>query len=131
MAKFLFNKLIRDKIENMYVELNQRATYRSLSNDELKQALKDKLLEEANEIDVTNRESVLNELADVHQVIEDLAAIYTISSDEIDRVKEEKFKKKGGFAKGLFVETLELNEDDEWNGYYRKSPDIFREISKK
>lgn len=129
MATFQFNKLVRDGLEDMYVELNQTATYRTLSSEELATALKDKLIEEAQEIDVRDRKSVLGELADVLQVVEDIAKTYTISSAEIDTVKQEKFKKKGGFSKGLFVEKLTLTDNDEWNDYYRKSPDIFKELS--
>ncbi|MFZ1301306.1 MAG: hypothetical protein WAQ27_01865 [Candidatus Microsaccharimonas sp.] len=128
MATFLFNKLIRDGLEATYVELNQQATYRKLSNKEYIQALKDKLIEEAKEINPEDRESVINELADVCQVIEDLSNAYNISSVEINTVKDAKFKKKGGFSKALFVEKLKLTDDDEWNDYYRKEPEIFKEL---
>ncbi|MFZ1249950.1 MAG: nucleoside triphosphate pyrophosphohydrolase [Candidatus Microsaccharimonas sp.] len=128
MATFLFNKLVRDKLKDVYVELKQRPTYRPLSDDEFKKALKNKLIEEANEIDIMNRDSVVNELADVLQVVEDLAHSFSISSADIHTIKKEKFRKKGGFSEGLFVEKLELTEDDEWNDYYRKSPDIFKEL---
>ncbi len=128
MATFVFNKLVRDGLEEIYVELDQEATYRELSKEELVQALKNKLIEEANEIDLSDKASVAGELADVLQVVEDLAAAYTISSTEIDTIKAEKRKKKGGFSKGLFVETLALKDDDEWNEYYRKSPEVFKEL---
>ncbi|MES2630415.1 MAG: nucleoside triphosphate pyrophosphohydrolase [Patescibacteria group bacterium] len=131
MATFVFNKLIRDKLRFEYEKLHQKATYRKLSNDELAGALKQKLIEEIKEIELSDRESVITELADVYQVVEEFLRIYDINPEEIRKVKAAKFEKKGGFSEGLFVETLQLTDDDEWNEYYRKQPDVFKEVSDK
>lgn len=128
MATFIFNKLIRDKLAAEYEKMRQKATYRSLSKSEFSEALKTKLIEEAHEIIPTDKESIVSELADVYQVIEDLMRLNEISPAEVQKAKEAKFLKKGGFAKAKFVETLELADDDDWNIYYRNQPDVFVEL---
>lgn len=130
MATFVFNKLIRDKLRVEYEKMNQKAKYRKLSDAEFAEALKQKLVEEASEIDASDRESVVNELADIYQVVEEMIKLYKISPEEVGKVKMAKFEKKGGFSEANFVETLELTDDDEWNEYYRKSPEVFKEIGK-
>lgn len=128
MPIFLFNKLVRDKLREEYEKLGQFARYVVLSEEEHSEALKQKIIEEANEIPVVGRDDIISELADIFQVLDDFAALNGISEAEIQEVKQAKFNKKGGFAQGVFVETLELKNDDEWVKYYRKSPDVFKEI---
>ncbi len=128
MATFLFNKLIRNNLRGEYEKMNQKATYRTLTPEEFKEALKQKLIEEVSEIDTSDKASVISELADAYQVIENIIEQYDIDPNEIEQVKTAKFQKKGGFSDAAFVETLELADDDEWNDYYRKSPDIFKEM---
>lgn len=129
MPTFRFNKLIRDKLEEEYIRLHHVATYKKLNEDELLEALKQKIIEEANEIPVNgSREDVIGELADVAQVMEDIAIRFNVSADEINGAKQKKFDKKGGFHKGLFVEKVDVPEDDEWVEYYRKSPEKYEEI---
>lgn len=128
MATFVFNKLIRDKLKNEYEKMGQVAHYKKLTKEEFAEALKRKLIEEASEIVPTDKESVLNELADIYQVVEDLIKLYDLNPQEIGEIKNAKFEKKGGFVGANFVETLTLDDNDEWNDYYRKSPDVFQEL---
>jgi len=128
MAKFILNKLIRDKLRGEYEKMNQKAKYRTLSQTEFAEALKQKLIEEANEINVSDRQSIIGEVADVYQVLEDMLAANNISVEEVQNTKNAKFAKKGGFAEGTYIETLELFDNDDWNDYYRKHPDLYKEI---
>lgn len=130
MPTFIFNKLIRDKLKDLYVELNQQAEYKNLTPDEFTEALKQKLLEEVKELSLsTSREDIVSELADIQQVIQDLMTHAKVSGEEIEVKRVEKFDKKGGFAGGHYVTTLRLQDGDEWVDYYRKSPDVFKEVS--
>jgi predicted house-cleaning noncanonical NTP pyrophosphatase (MazG superfamily) len=130
MATFVFNKLIRDKLKSEYERLGQVASYKKLTKEEFAEALKRKLIEEANEIDPADKESVLNELADIYQVVEDLIKLYDLNPQDIGDIKNATFEKKGGFAGANFVETLTLDDNDEWNDYYRQSPEVFPEVGK-
>lgn len=127
MPRFYLQKLVRDKLRQEYAALGQEAHYRKLSKTELLLALKQKLREELNELDPTNPESVSSESADILQALEDLWAMHDLFTTDIEAKKREKFAKKGGFAGGTFVDVLELQEDDEWVGYYRKEPQRFPE----
>ncbi|MDB5160324.1 MAG: hypothetical protein JWO99_587 [Candidatus Saccharibacteria bacterium] len=125
----MFNKLIRDKLKDEYIKLGHKATYKKLTDTELFEALKQKIIEEAKEIPVDgSREDIIGELADVQQVLDDIAARVGIAVDEIMNAKQKKFEKKGGFSEALFVEKVELHPDDEWVAYYRRSPDKYKEI---
>jgi predicted house-cleaning noncanonical NTP pyrophosphatase (MazG superfamily) len=130
MAKFLLDKLIRDKLRAEYKKLNQKAEYRRLSKDEYAEALKQKLLEEVNEIDLSDRQSIVEEVADAYQVLEDMLIANNIGLEEVEKVKHAKFEKKGGFTEATYIETLELTDDDEWNDYYRKHPELYKEIDR-
>ena len=129
MPKFKLNKLVRNKLREQYESDGQKAIYKKLSLSEHKLALKNKIIEEVSEIKLDDQlPNIISEIADVQQAIDDLKGLYNINSEQIDSVKKSKLDKKGGFAGGVFVETLELNDDDEWIDYYRKQPDIFPEI---
>jgi len=129
MALFIFNKLVRDNLRAEYERLNQRAVYRKLSRVEHSNALKYKIIEEASEITPElSHEELIGELADISQVIDDIMALHSIAPEDVATAQQRKFEKKGGFSGATFIATLELDEDDEWTAYYRKSPDVFHEI---
>lgn len=129
MPKFVFNKLVRDKLRAEYEKMNQKAVYRELSSAEHTEQLKNKIIEETREISAgSSKDEIVGELADIQQVLDDIAQVHGISLESIQEAKLKKLAKKGGFSEATFVETLELTDDDEWVEYYRKSPDIFKEI---
>lgn len=129
MPTFAFHKLIRDKLPTMYAELNQRTVSRKLNGVEWLQALRTKLIEEAAEIplEADNKEEIVGEISAVEQVLRDLKAALGISDQEVEAARLQKFAKKGGFSEGVFVETIELSDDDEWVAYYRQEPDKYPE----
>jgi len=129
MPTFKLNKLVRDKLREEYLLDGQEAVYRSLSIEEHKNELKNKIIEEASEIN-TNApiEDIISEIADIRQAIDDLVLLYEISDDQIKFKQQTKYSKKGGFVSGAFVETITLKDNDKWLEYYRKNPDIFKEL---
>lgn len=132
MPTFQFKKLIRDDMIPMYEVVGQKAVYRYLTGQEFTAALIKKVVEEADEIPLdADRETALKEIADVMQALIDLQAQYGISDEEIERVRLSKLAEKGGFARGVFVETLTLRDDDSWVSYYRDEPDKFPELTNK
>lgn len=128
MPKFKLNKLVRDKLPADYEKTGQKATYRELTPSEHKSELIRKIIEEASEINVYNsNEEITGEIADIQQVLDDLAFVCGIDQAQINLIKQAKNDKKGGFKNGAFVDTLELADEDEWVQYYRKRPDVFPE----
>ena len=51
-----------------------------------------------------------------------------MTDDQVANAQHAKYDKKGGFLSGQFVEYLVLNKGDEWVDYYRREPDIFKEV---
>ena len=130
MPTFQFNKLIRDKILQLHIDVGHTMTYHNLKGEALKEKLRDKLHEEADEIPIRSRadDEVIEEIADVQQILDDLKREYSITSEQVSKVQKAKFDKKGGFADGIFIETVTLPERDEWVKYYRKSPEKYPEL---
>ncbi|MDO8335434.1 MAG: nucleoside triphosphate pyrophosphohydrolase [Candidatus Saccharibacteria bacterium] len=133
MPIFKLNKLIRDKLPMFYESIGQKANLRVLNKDEHTLALIDKIVEEAGEITTKNitKKNLTEEIADIQQAIDDLKNLHTISAADIEKEQKSKDEYKGGFAKGIFIETLELQENDTWIDYYRAEPDRFPEVKKK
>lgn len=133
MPTFKLNKLIRDKLPMFYESIGQKANLRILARDEHTQALLDKIVEEVNEIPETNltKKKLIEEIADIQQAIDDLKKLHGVSPQEVTKVQKAKDEYKGGFGKGIYIETLELKENDTWIDYYRAEPDRFPEVKKK
>lgn len=99
-----FHKLVRDRIPSRISEGGERVDISTLSGDSLMRALKDKLVEEAIEVlDSKNYESLLEELADVQEVIKAIVTKIDSSIDEVNRIQESKHRKLGGFDEGLVL----------------------------
>ena len=130
MPVFQFKKLVRDKLPLIYEQLGEKIIARKLKGRELRVALKHKLIEEVSEIpaDIESRDDVIAELADASQLLGELKREYNVTDGEVDAMRSRKFSKKGGFSEGIFVETIELNDEDEWVAYYRKEPLKYPEI---
>jgi predicted house-cleaning noncanonical NTP pyrophosphatase (MazG superfamily) len=129
MVKFSLKKLGRDKGLEGFKSQNIIPTYKFLHGDELREALKHKLIEEVQEIcDAKNRQEMVAELADALEVINGLCKAYEINFKEVEKVKTEKYNDRGGFEKGLYIETLEMDETNPRVEHFRKSPDKYPEF---
>lgn len=95
-------KLVRDKIP----EFATYASYRQLEPDEREDALKNKIVEETNEVKVApNDQNLLEELADVYTVLEAFLDFKNISKEDLLKQVEAKKAEKGGFTKFLLMNT--------------------------
>ena len=99
----VFNKLVRDKIPEIIENNNEIPTTRILTNEEYKKELLKKLLEEYNEVLKENNKEILEELADMLEVIDAIARNENSSLEEIMRIKDEKKQKRGGFSKKILL----------------------------
>lgn len=133
MPTFRYDKLVRDTIGELHIDAGHVPEITHLSNDELVVALCKKLREEADEVDeALNEQELIEELADVQQIIDDLCAVTGISKVILEEQKKQKADKKGGFQKGVYISTVTIpDENDEWAVYCRKSPEKYPEIGLK
>lgn len=129
MPTFRFSKLVRDKIVDRQIAAGAKPVYRQLSVTEHKRELVRKIIEEAKEITQADPKEIAAEIADVQQAIDDLRQLYGLKSEDILRAQDIKNQKNGAFKRGIFVEYVEVTEDDEWADYYRRNADRYPEVS--
>lgn len=129
MVKFRCDKLGRDKGLEGFKSEGVIPHYRILQGKELIDALQCKLIEEAEEVlQAENAQECVAELADILEVIDGLCRAYGISTKEVMHVKEKKYKERGGFEKGLYIEVVEMEEHNPKVKHFRASPDKYPEI---
>lgn len=106
------NKLVRDNIPQIIAETNKTSLTTILFNDqEYLWALKQKLIEEANEVlKTTDTIMMTEELADTFEVIEAIMKHCDISLEEVMQVKEEKANKNGKFDNRVYLISVDDNE---------------------
>nr|WP_269199513.1 nucleoside triphosphate pyrophosphohydrolase [Lactobacillus gasseri] len=81
-------------------------SYRQLKPDEREDALKNKIVEEANEVKAApDDQNLLEELADVYTVLEAFLDFKNISKEDLLKQVEAKKAEKGGFTKFLLMDT--------------------------
>lgn len=100
----IYNKLVRDNIPSIIQEDNEIPITRILSDDEYRQELYKKLLEECNElITAKTSNNIIEEAADIFEV---LKAISELEGKNIDAViessKQKKVKKRRINQKDIF-----------------------------
>lgn len=94
----VFRKLVRDKIPESIINKGEQATQVTLSGENLLAALKAKLVEEAMEVaDSTSTTEIVEELADVQEVIHALSKHLKITKANVESVRKDKREKRGGF----------------------------------
>jgi predicted house-cleaning noncanonical NTP pyrophosphatase (MazG superfamily) len=104
---FLQKKLWRNKAVNL-MEENHGSTinWRILNDQEFNEHIRIKLLEETKEvIAAQTRLELINEIADVYEVIDALAYLHHITKDDIITAQIQKREHRGGFDERTFVET--------------------------
>ena len=104
-----YNKLIRDRIPEVMEKEGVKFRVRILNDEEYKEELLKKLVEEAKEVLETkgDRIELVREIGDILEVIESIQKIFELNKDEIEKVKNEKKNKRGGFKEKLFLESVD------------------------
>ena len=123
MRIFKMKKLVRDKIVEKIEKRGNKVDSRILNDKEYIDELKTKLKEELTELDEVNfgdKENFKNELADIQLLIDCLLKANNISKKDLLEFQKEKSDKVGGFDKRIFVETVILQDNDDWVEYYIK-----------
>lgn len=108
MAKKVYNKLVRDKIPEIIRNDNALPQTRELDGEEHVTALKDKLVEEAGEVQKAKSEAeIVGEIADVYELTRTLAVKLGFSLEEVKKLADDKKAERGGFEKQIFLESVE------------------------
>jgi len=101
--KYYHQKLIRDEIPEVIKASGDEGKIRILGEKEYEKELKKKLVEESKEVSKASKEGILNELADVLELVKSIASHYKIPFSKVEKFQEEKRKERGGFKKKLFL----------------------------
>lgn len=100
----VFNKLVRDGIPTKIQRHGERPITARAVGDMLRVLLQQKLVEEAIEVfAASDRSSLIEELADVEEVLLALREHNQIESAEVEAVREQKRRSRGGFADGIVL----------------------------
>ena len=102
------NKLIRDRIPEIIQAAGKQCALEVLSEEDYQQALRQKLIEEAHEAATAIGEDLIQELADLYEVIDGLMLVYHVDREAVAKIQEERRAERGGFNERLrllWVET--------------------------
>jgi predicted house-cleaning noncanonical NTP pyrophosphatase (MazG superfamily) len=98
-----YNKLVRDKIPQIIEASGKKFETRIASKEEQKELLEKKLQEEVNEF---IEDKNLEELADVMEVLFELAKNLGYSEEDLVKKRLEKKDERGGFEEGVVLERV-------------------------
>ena len=108
MNRKIYNKLIRDKILEIIRNKGSVPKVSVLGKEKYLKALKEKMVEEANELqEAKTKKDVLNELADIQELVNAVAKNHKIDIKAVENKRNKKAKERGGFEKKLFLEFVE------------------------
>ena len=100
----IFNKLVRDKIPDKIEKNGEVAVTRILDDEEYREELYKKLLEEANEVvNAKTKDDILEELADVYEVVRAISELENSNIDNVVEISNNKRLKRGGFTNRIFL----------------------------
>ena len=130
MRKFLQNKLWRDKAPELMERMGSRIHLKSLSDQEFDEQLRIKFLEEAHEVcSSASKKNLIEELADVYEVIDALRSLHGISQAELRFAKGKKCTERGGFEQRKFVTIAEHPTQSYGEKYCLAQPKKYPEIT--
>ena len=98
-----YHKLVRDRIPEIIRQSGIECETAVLSDREYRQALRQKLIEEAAEVAEANEEGLVAELADLSEVMDALMLSYGISGDRLLAEKIKRRETRGSFAQKIML----------------------------
>lgn len=122
--RYVYNKLVRDKIPENISSSGRKCNYKILNDKDYLQELDNKLFEEAHEF---VEEHSVEELADLIEVVSAIMKCRNISLDDVNRARQFKNSKNGSFNDRVFLVDVEQNtanerESIELKKDWRKNP---------
>ena len=106
----IYNKLVRDAIPEVIEKTGKDFSIRTLKEEEYKTEVKKKLGEELEEYkEAATNEEAVEELADILELLHAAVKIHGSSIEELEKVRQAKAEKRGGFDKRIFL--IEVEDD--------------------
>ena len=128
--KFKTNILVRDKMVEKMESDGILVDYKKLNQDGYINALRKKVVEEAQEVaDEGDREKLIYELADLREIVQTLMNVLEITDSEISAAQNKKREKSGGFAEKHFTNFIEIENDNPVIEYYLQRPNKYPKMA--
>ena len=107
MKYFQCKKLVRDKIPEIIKQDNHEPVISILDDKKYKKELLKKMVEEANEVkNADDKKELIKEIGDVYEVIGTIIKVYKLNIKQIERIKKDRKKTRGGFDKKIFLKKV-------------------------
>ena len=126
MPTFRFNKLVRDGIVSQMQQKGDQPHWRHLGHTEIVDACFNKLTEEVAELRLDSE--LVNELADVQELLQCLAREVGISQQKIKIAQRQKRLAAGSFRQGIFIDWVVVPPHSPWLSYYLQHPDKYPQL---
>ena len=105
-----YDKLIRDYIPAIISQSGRRCVTEVLTKPAFRQALRAKLVEEAQEVLVADADELSTELADVLEVLDALLEAHGLGLDSIRQLQQVRRRERGGFSQRLRLMSVEASQ---------------------
>lgn len=98
-----YDKLVRDRIPEIIRENGEEPEIERLEDDEIEAYVLEKVVEEARELRESGEKE---ELADLLEVVEKMMEIEEWSEEELEKLREEKNRERGGFDENIVLKSV-------------------------
>ncbi len=107
-----YNKLVRDRIPEIIRSGGKQCGIETMPEAEYRQALLEKLVEEAQEACGAAPDELPTELADLQEVVISVLAAWHISSEKVQQIQDQRRAERGGFEQRLKLLWTEKGDED-------------------
>lgn len=108
-------KLVRDKIPDIIQQSGRTPHVVKLTEEAYRAALSDKLQEEVAEMRAAHTtDTVIQEAADVLEVLIAIAAVHGVTLDTLVEAAQQKRAERGGFERRLWLESANQEPTTTW-----------------
>jgi predicted house-cleaning noncanonical NTP pyrophosphatase (MazG superfamily) len=97
----IHNKLVRDRIPEIIQAAGKQCAIETMDEEDFHQALRAKLVEEAQEAAVADPIGLVTEFADLYEVMDTLIAAYDIDRQAVLAEQERRQIERGGFNRRI------------------------------
>lgn len=128
--RFLLDKLGRDAIGELFKKDGCTLKFHIIEdNEEYLEILTQKIVEELEEVfDCETKEEVIEELADLEQVMIAFRKLIHVTREEVEKVRKEKEKTHGGFEKRVYLEYADVPKSSKYYTKFMEDPEKYPEI---
>lgn len=130
MRRFKQNKLWRDNAPAMMEKHGSVIHVKQLSDQEFDNELRLKLLEEAQEVkDAQSNNMLIEELADLYEVMDSLIALHKVDKEQVLSAQEHKRNERGGFMGRAYVTVADHPMGSYGEVYCLAAPEKYPEVT--